>query len=158
MSFDWGKFLGDVGKLAVAGGAIYVGYKVIEQEVDKLLMMSPEDAGAHIIAVVPKMNDDAWNAFRSVLVMKARTSDYAQALLSLASYVRNAMENIAQLLVEQPIGEAADILAGMLYRQEPWARYVYAQVLSLYGNTSGMAAMKAQAVYGRLAATNILPG
>jgi hypothetical protein len=157
MSFDWGKLLGGVVKVAAAGGAAYVGYKAVEHEIDKLLLMEPEAAGQQIIASVPHMNEDAWKGFQTVLSIKAQSSDYAQALLRLASYVRNAMQNVHQLLTEQQVGEAVDILTGMLYRQDPWGRAVYAYVLDLYSQSSGMTGMKAQAVYGRLSADNILP-
>lgn len=157
MSFDWGKFLGEAAKVTLVVGAAYANYKAVEQQVDYLLRLSPEEAGMEIISGVPRMDDDAYNSFYQMLSMRANYSDYAQALLRLTSYVRNASENVAQLLSE-PVGEAVDIIEGMMMRQDPWARVVYAYLLQLYSQVDGKTGMKAQAVYGRLAAANILPG
>jgi hypothetical protein len=157
MAFDWGKFLSGASKVALEVGVAYASYKVVEQQVDYLLMLPPEEAGMQLISAVPRMNDDSYNAFFQVLSMKARTYDYAQALLNLTSYIRNASGNVAQLLSE-PVSEASDILTGMMMRQEPWARMIYAHLLQLYGQLDGTPGMKAQAIYGRLAAANILPG
>jgi hypothetical protein len=108
--WDWEEFFKVAAQAAFVIGVGYVGHRIQEAEIDRLLNLSFDDGVRVIVESVPAMNNDQWQDFQSRLSNRAQQSRKAGELLYISRLLVKAENETREIIAQNSPRRAAEMI------------------------------------------------